>query len=114
MAEKKKLKGTTIWVTEYEHALLEESRDLFRMFTGVKMSWGAYLCALSLGALTAKALSGLLIKCPNCGMEVAMTLENPHSKRLRRQPLQSPSGQDSGPRSQTPGVGSSRVRQPRP
>lgn len=75
-------KGKTIWVTDAEYALINESRELFRLFTGVKMSWGAYLSALSLGALTAKALSGLLIRCTNCGHEVEMILEKPRIKHL--------------------------------
>lgn len=74
-------KGKTIWLTPAEYALVNESRELFRLFTGAKLSWGAYLCALSLGALTAKALTGLLMRCPNCGAEVEMLMKKP---RLRR------------------------------
>ena len=70
--------GKTIWLSEREYALINESKELFRMFTGVKMSWGAYLTALSLGALAAKALEGFLIRCPNCEEEVEMVLEKPH------------------------------------
>jgi len=73
-----KNKGKTIWVTEKEFALINESRELFFMFTGVKMSWGAYLTALSLGALAAKSLEGFLIRCPDCGSQVEMILEKPH------------------------------------
>lgn len=69
--------GKSIWLTEREYALINESKELFRMFTGVKMSWGAYLTALSLGALAAKALEGFLIRCPNCEQEVEMVLEKP-------------------------------------
>jgi hypothetical protein len=83
-------KGTTIWVTKTEHALLAESRELFQRFTGIKISWGAYLCALSLGALAAKALTGILIRCPNCEAEVAMTLVNPKLKRFREKELTAP------------------------
>jgi len=72
-----KNKGKTIWVTEKEYALISESRELFRMFTGVKMSWGAYLTALSLGALAAKSLEGFLVRCSNCGEQVEMILEKP-------------------------------------
>lgn len=70
--------GKTIWLTTKEYALISESKDLFSKFTGVKISWGAYLCALSLGALAAKSLEGLLIRCPDCGSEVQMILESPH------------------------------------
>jgi len=76
-------KGKTIWVSDAEHTLINESRELFRVFTGVKMSWGAYLTALSLGALAAKSLSGLLMRCPNCGGEVEMVLVKPKVKRQR-------------------------------
>lgn len=69
--------GKTIWVTEHEHALISESKELFQQFTGTKVSWGAYLTALSLGAIAAKALEGLLIRCPSCGSQVEMLLEKP-------------------------------------
>jgi hypothetical protein len=70
-------KGKTIWLTSSEYSLINESKELFYEFTGVKMSWGAFLCALSLGALAAKSLSGFLMHCPNCGHEVEMTLVKP-------------------------------------
>jgi len=73
-------KGRTIWVSDAEYAAISESKELFRMMTGVKMSWGAYITALSFGALTAKALTGLLIRCPGCGYEVEMTLVKPKLK----------------------------------
>jgi hypothetical protein len=76
----KQKKGKTIWVTETEYAMISESRELFRMFTGVKMSWGAYLTALSLGALAAKSLSGILMRCSQCGSEVEMRLVKPKLK----------------------------------
>lgn len=67
----------TIWLTDEEHALLSEGKDLFTRFTKAKISWGAYLCALSIGALAAKALTGILIRCPECEHEVEMKLVNP-------------------------------------
>jgi hypothetical protein len=73
-------KGRTIWVSNTEYAMISESKELFRMMTGVKMSWGAYITALSLGAIAAKALSGLLIRCPDCGREVEMVLVKPKLK----------------------------------
>ena len=108
----KKDSGTTIWLTRKEFALLNESREVFRLLTGVKMSWGAYLCALSLGGVAAKALTGLLIRCPDCGMEVAMTLENPRVKRLPH--AKSLPGQVTESHSQSPAAGSAKVPQPRP
>lgn len=92
MATEGKKKGKTIWLTPEQYALINESRELFRLFTGVKLSWGAYLGALSLGALTAKALSGFLMRCPNCGAEVEMILRKPRLHREARpaRPRESP------------------------
>ena len=75
----------TIALTETEFAMIEESRDLFTLMTGVKMSWGAYITALSLGALAAKSLNGLLIRCTNCGQEVEMSLHIPRRTTLTSQ-----------------------------
>jgi hypothetical protein len=75
----------TIALTDPEFAMIEESRDLFTLMTGVKMSWGAYITALSLGALAAKSLNGLLIRCTNCGQEVEMSLHIPRRTTLTSQ-----------------------------
>lgn len=97
----------TIALTNSEYALLAESRELFRLLTGVKMSWGAYVCALSFGALAAKALTGVLIRCPECGSDVMMEMHNPKIKPARKTPpRQHPpqaEGQTAGQHSQTPG-----------
>ena len=82
----------SIGVTDEEFALLAESRELFTGFTKAKISWGAYLCALSLGGLAAKASIGIVIKCPECEHEVKVNLVNPRSA-LRRKPRQ---GQKTG------------------
>ncbi len=94
----------TIALTNHEYALLAESKELFRMLTGVKMSWGAYVCALSLGALAAKALTGLLIRCPECGSEVEMVMIKPKVivGRLPRRVHPAEAGQRAAPHSQTP------------
>lgn len=76
--------GKTIWVTAEEYALFEESRELFTGFTKTKISRGAYLCALSLGALAAKASIGITIKCPDCQHEVDITIANPRSALRRK------------------------------
>ena len=77
----------TVWLTDKEFALLCESRDLFMRFTGTKrISWGAFLCALALGAVAAKALTGILVRCPDCGSEVNMELHNATAKRFRARP----------------------------
>jgi hypothetical protein len=77
-------KGKTIWVTEAEYAMMNESRELFRLITGVKMSWGAYLVALSLGGLAAKSVAGVLMRCSSCGHETEIRLETPKARRIRR------------------------------
>lgn len=76
--------GKTIWVTPKEYALLAEGKDLFTRFTETKISWGAYLCALSMGAIAAKVITGILIRCPNCEEEVEMKMVNPRFELPRR------------------------------
>ena len=83
MAERKS-KGHTIWITDAEYAMINESRELFRLMTGVKMSWGAYLVALSLGGLAAKSVAGVLMRCSNCGQETEIRIETPKAHRIRR------------------------------
>lgn len=90
-----KTKGRTIWVTETEYAMMNESRELFRMMTGVKMTWGAYLVALSLGGLAAKSVAGILMRCSSCGQETEIRLETPKAKKMRLK------SQSSGLRNQT-------------
>ena len=94
----KKDKGTTIWLTHKEYALYAESKALFEGFTGAKISSGAYVCALSLGALTAKAVAGVLIRCPDCGHEVKMQMVNPRLVRPRERHR----SQKTGASNQTP------------
>jgi hypothetical protein len=82
------MSGKTVWMTENEYALLAEGKELFSRFTSTKISWGAYLCALSMGAIAAKAITGVLIRCPNCENEVEMKMVNPRmeiprSRRVR-------------------------------
>lgn len=84
MVIEKKGKGTSIWLTREEKALIEEGKDLFTRFTGAKISDGAYLCALSMGALSVKVIEGILIRCPECGHEVEMTMVNPRVKLPRK------------------------------
>lgn len=100
------MSGKTIWLTEKEFALVAEGRDLFTRFTGVRISWGAYLCALSIGALAAKSLNGLLMRCPDCGSEVEMRMVNPQVEPLDPTPeLESPArgrqGLGTAPRSRS-------------
>lgn len=83
MSKEKKYQKS-IGLTKTEYALLAEGRELFTKFTGAKMSWGAYLCALSIGALAAKVITGILIRCPNCEQEVEMKMVNPRSELRRK------------------------------
>lgn len=82
MVDKVKSKGKVIWLTDYESALFEESREVFRILTGAKISRGAFVCALSLGATASKSLTGLAVRCPNCGSSVVMELRYPKKKRI--------------------------------
>jgi hypothetical protein len=75
----------TIWLTNEEFALLAQGKELFTSFTKAKISWGAYLCALSIGALAAKVITGVLIRCPECEHEVEMRMVNPRVE-LRQKP----------------------------
>ncbi len=84
MAEKKKSNGTTIWVTNEEYALLAEGKQLFTGFTKSKLSWGAYLSALSIGGLAMKAAVGITMRCPDCRHEVEIKLSNPRSQLPRK------------------------------
>lgn len=68
-------------MTDTEYTLIAEGKELFTALTGVKISWGAYLTALSFGALAAKTLSGLLIHCPECGNDVEMVMKLPAVKK---------------------------------
>jgi hypothetical protein len=79
-----KSKGKTIWLSDPEYAMFQESKELFRMMTGVKMSNGAYIVALSLGGLAAKSVAGVMMRCSKCGQEVEIRIETPKAKRIRR------------------------------
>lgn len=74
-------KGKVIWLTDYEYALFEECRETFRILTGAKISRGAFICAISLGASAAKSLTGVAVRCPDCGREVVMELHNPRKTK---------------------------------
>jgi len=74
----------TFWVTDEEYALIAQGKELFSGFTKAKISWGAYLCALSIGALAARASIGMVIKCPECEHEVEVKLMNPRSLLPRK------------------------------
>ncbi len=68
----------SIGLTEEEFIIINESREFFTRFTGIKkMSYGAYLSILALGSTAMGALSGVTIRCTYCGHETEMTLHKP-------------------------------------
>ena len=75
---------STISVTKEEMAFLKEAKDLFSGFTKAKISWGAYLCALSMGGLAMKTTIGILSRCPDCGHEVELRMSNPRDQATRK------------------------------
>jgi hypothetical protein len=74
-------KGKVIWLSDYESVLFEEARETFSLLTGAKISRGAFICAISLGASAAKSLTGIKVRCPDCGREVVMELHNPKKNK---------------------------------
>jgi len=69
--------GTTIWVTDAEKAILEQAKANVGVISGGKMSWGAFLTVMCLGALAGSLVTGAKFRCPNCEWETTMTLECP-------------------------------------
>ena len=74
----------SIGITDEEYAFLSEAKDLFSGFTKTKISWGAYLCALSVGGLAMKASIGITGRCPECGHETELRLSNPRNQPSRK------------------------------
>lgn len=67
----------SIGITNAEHAVLAQAKKNFEILTGAKPSWGAYLVALSAGALATYAINGFELNCPNCGARMEMKLVMP-------------------------------------
>jgi predicted RNA-binding Zn-ribbon protein involved in translation (DUF1610 family) len=57
----------SIGITGAEFKVLAHSKKTFETLTNCQISWGAYLIALSSGALATYAIHGLELSCPNCG-----------------------------------------------
>lgn len=72
-----KRRQKTIAVTLAEFGILKEAKANFEIISGVKMSWGAFLTLVSLGALAGSAVTGARFRCPNCEATTMMTLECP-------------------------------------
>ena len=66
-----------IFVTEAEFKVLQQAKRNFTLLTGAKPSWGAYLVALSAGALATYAIRGFELRCPSCEATMSMRLVLP-------------------------------------
>ena len=64
----------TISLDEEAFHYLSHAKANFEKITRLKVSWNAFLVAISSGALAAQAISGLKLSCPNCGHEMRMTI----------------------------------------
>lgn len=60
-------KQKSLSITEAEHKVLSNAKATFEALTNCQISWGAYLVALSSGALATFAVKGLELSCPQCG-----------------------------------------------
>jgi len=64
-------KSISITIAEFE--VLGQARRNFEELINKKISWGAYLVALSSGALATYAIGGQFsFACPNCGGRMEM------------------------------------------
>ncbi len=66
-----------IFVTDAEFKVLQQAKRNFELLTGAKPSWGAYLVALSAGALATYAIRGFELRCPSCEATMEMRLVMP-------------------------------------
>lgn len=67
-------KPKTISLDEEAYYYLTKAKENFEKITHLKISWNAFLVAISSGALAAQAISGLKLSCPDCGHEMRMTI----------------------------------------
>lgn len=70
-------KQKSIAVTPSEYVILTQAKANFELISGVRMSWGAFLTLISLGALAGSSVTGAKFRCPNCEAVTMMTLEMP-------------------------------------
>lgn len=70
-----KRKQVNISLTPECYYYLSRAKENFEKMTHLRTSWGAFLIAISSGALAAQAISGLRLRCPNCehGMTMKIT-----------------------------------------
>lgn len=78
----------SITVTEHEFQLLRQRKSTLEESLRARISWGAYLTALSVGALSPSGLSGLQLFCPSCGDKMELHLVEP---KIVPKPSPSPS-----------------------
>ena len=69
-----KQRQRNISVTTAEYAMLSQAKQGFEGLTRTRLSWGAWLIALSLGSLAARRLAGFKLYCETCGGEVRISL----------------------------------------
>lgn len=67
----------SISVTAAEFKVLGQAKKNFERLTGASPSWGAYLVALSAGALATYAIKGFELRCPSCEATMQMKLVRP-------------------------------------
>lgn len=70
-------KQKSISVTPAEYQILSLAKANFERVTGLRVSWAAFLIAISTGALAATAITGLKLKCPSCESQMVMTVTCP-------------------------------------
>lgn len=70
----------TIGVTPAVHKVLAHSKEAFEALTNCQISWGAYLVALSSGALATFAIKGLELSCPQCGERAIIRYLTPRAE----------------------------------
>ena len=66
-----------IFITDSEFLVLNQAKKNFEVLTGARFSWGAYLVALSIGALGTYAIRGYSLRCPNCEESMEIKLVKP-------------------------------------
>ncbi len=62
----------TIALTQFEWDAASKAKAYYEEIIGRRISWGAFIMALSFGALAVKGLAELNFICPNCHQGMAM------------------------------------------
>lgn len=72
MPGKQKQVNISLSLSSYHY--LSAAKANLEKLIHLKMSWGAFLVAISAGALAAQAVTGLKLTCPSCEHEMRMTI----------------------------------------